>query len=206
MSRKLLLSSVSIAATATLLGAGAFARYSDSEKSATATVTAGTLNLEVGGSATTANYTVDNAAPGTSTGTGHGFVLSNTGSLPGELHVFLVKDVDDENSWVEPETDSPDLDAAGGEIDSFLNVTVDGNSFGHDGTVSWMGLETAAIGAPVDVTSMIWGPHPIIIPAGGQYPGPGFELWFGWAISNDATNAIMSDTLGFHVEFTLDQV
>lgn len=205
MSRKLLLSSISIAATAALLGAGAFAMYSDTEKSATATVTAGTLDLEVGGTAVGQSYTVDNAYPGYATGTAHGFVLSNTGSLPGQLHVFLVKDADDENSLAEPETDFSDP-GLGGEIDNFLSVTVDGNSFGYGGTVAWMGLETAAIGVPVEITSLIWGGPSIMIPAGGQYPAPGFELWYGWKISPDATNVIMTDSLAFHLEFTLEQV
>ncbi len=208
MSRKLLLSSITIAAAASLLGAGIYARYSDTETSADVLVTAGSINLEVGGTAASTDYSVDNAYPGYETGTGHGFVLMNTGTLPGELHVFLVKDVDNENSLVEPETDSPDLDGVGGEIDSFLNVNVDGNSFGYDGTVPWLGLAGATIGTPVEITSLIWGgnPGPIIIPAGGQYPDSPFELWFGWSISEDATNAIMTDTLGFHVEFVLEQV
>jgi hypothetical protein len=205
MSRKLLLSSISIAATAALLGAGAFAMYSDSERSATATVTAGTLNLEVGGSAATTSYDVSNAYPGYSTGTSHGFVLSNTGSLPGQLHVFLVKDADDENSLVEPETDISDP-GLGGEIDNFLNVNVDGNSFGYGGTVPWLGLSTVAIGVPVEITGLIWGGPAIIIPAGGQYPASPFELWFGYSISPDATNVIMTDSLAFHLEFTLVQV
>jgi hypothetical protein len=205
MSRKLLLSSISIAATAALLGAGVAAKYIDRETAAPVTVTAGTINLEVGGSATTTAYSVDNAYPGYSTGTGHGFVLSNTGTLPGVLHVYLVKDFDAENSLVEPETDSPDIDPASGEIDNYLKVNVDGNSFGYGGTVPWLGLATALPGNPVEITSLIWGAPTIVIPAGGQYPTPGFELWFGWEISADATNAIMSDSLGFHLEFTLEQ-
>ena len=205
MSRKLLLSSISIVATAALLSAGAIAMYSDTEKSATATVTAGTLNLEVGGTAVSESYTVTNAYPGYDTGTSHGFVLSNTGSLPGELHVFLVKDADDENSLVEPETDISDP-GLGGEIDKFLKVTVDGNSFGYGGTVPWTGLETAAIGVPVEITSLIWGGPSITIPAGGQYPASPFELWYGWKISPDATNVIMTDSLAFHLEFTLVQL
>lgn len=206
MSRKLLLSSISIAATATLLGVGVFARYSDSETSQNVSVTAGTLDLEVGGSAATESYDATNAYPGYSTGTGHGFVLQNTGTLPGNLHVFLVKDFDAENSLVEPETDALDIDPASGEIDNYLNVTVDGNSFGYDGTVPWMGLATMLPGNSVEITSLIWGGPSITIPAGGQYPAPGFELWFGYEISADATNAIMTDSLGFHLEFTLEQV
>lgn len=205
MSRKLLLSSIAVAATAALLGAGVYATYSDTEQSAPATITAGTLDLEVGGTATSNDYSVSNAYPGYDTGTTHGYVLTNTGTLPGVLHVYLVKDVDNENSLVEPETDVTDL-GLGGEIDHFLSITVDGNSFGYGGTTPWIGLETAAIGERVEITSMIWGAPTITIPAGGQYPAPGFELWFGWKISPDADNGIMSDTLGFHVEFELDQV
>jgi predicted ribosomally synthesized peptide with SipW-like signal peptide len=205
MSRKLLLSSISIAATAALLGAGVFAKYSDTEQSATATVTAGSLNLVVGGSAASTDFSVSNAYPGYDTGTAFGYVLSNTGTLPGVLHVYLVKDSDQENSLVEPETDVPDLGPTG-EIDNFLSINVDGNSFGYGGTVPWIGLETAAIGQRVDITSMIWGGPAITIPAGGQYPAAPFELWFGWKISPDAGNGIMSDSLGFHLEFTLDQV
>ena len=204
MSRKLLLSGIAIAATAALLGAGTLALYSDSEQSATATVTAGTLNLEVGGSAAGTDYSVSNAYPGYDTGTAHGYVLTNSGTLPGVLHVYLVKDSDLENSLVEPETDVPDLSSSG-EIDNYLSINVDGNSFGYGGTVPWIGLETAAIGTRVEITSMIWGSPTITIPAGGQYPAPGFELWFGWKISPDADNGIMSDTLGFHLEFTLAQ-
>lgn len=205
MSRKLLLSSIAIAATATLLGVGTYAKYSDTETSATASVTAGTLNLEVGGSAASTDYSVDNAYPGYSTGTGHGFVLMNTGSLPGVLHVFIVKDSDDENSLVEPETDVTDP-GLGGEIDNYLNINVDGNSFGYGGTVPWLGLQTAAVGVPVEITSLIWGGPSITIPAGGQYPAGPAELWFGWTISPDATNVIMTDSLSFHLMFTLEQV
>lgn len=204
MTRKLLLSGIAVAATAALLGAGTLALYSDTEQSATATVTAGTLNLEVGGSAVGTDYSMTNAYPGYNTGAAHGFVLTNTGTLPGVLHVYLVKDADLENSLVEPETDVPDLSSSG-EIDNYLSITVDGNSFGYGGTTPWIGLESAAIGERVEITSMIWGAPTITIPAGGQYPTPGFELWFGWKISTDAGNGIMSDTLGFHLEFTLMQ-
>jgi predicted ribosomally synthesized peptide with SipW-like signal peptide len=204
MSRKLLLSSISIAAAASLIGVGAYAKYSDKEVGGPVSVTAGTLNLEVGGSAVGHNFDVTNAYPGFQSPGLFGYVLKNTGTIDGQLHVFLVKDSDAENSMVEPETDAPDIDPASGEIDNYLNVTVDGNSFGYGGTVPWMGLATMLPGNPVDVTGMIWGGPSITIPAGGQYPG--VELWFGYAISPDATNAIMTDTLGFHLEFTLEQV
>ena len=69
-----------------------------------------------------------------------------------------------------------------GEIDNYLNINVDGNSFGYGGTVPWLGLQSAGLGVPVEITSLIWGAPTITIPAGGQYPDPGFELLFGWTI------------------------
>ncbi|HEX4983736.1 MAG TPA: TasA family protein [Ilumatobacteraceae bacterium] len=204
MSRKLLLSSISIAATATLLGVGAFASYSDSERSETASVTAGTLNLEVDGSAVGEDYSVTNAYPGYKSGTGHGFVLKNTGTIDGNLRVFLVKDFDDENSLVEPETDVTDP-GLGGEIDEYLAITVDGNSFGPFGLVPSLGL--AGVGERVDITSWLWnvGEAPKLLAASAQYPASPYELWFGFEISDTADNTIMTDTLGFHLEFTLEQ-
>ncbi|HVT75767.1 MAG TPA: TasA family protein, partial [Acidimicrobiales bacterium] len=141
MNRKILWSGLAIAVAATTIGAGAFATYVDSDTSAPINVTAGTLKLEVGGSAATVDYNVDNAYPGSDTGVGHGFVLQNTGTLPGILHVYLVKDADQENGMVDPETDAPDTDPVGGEIDNWLKVNVDGNSFGYGGTVPSMGLD-----------------------------------------------------------------
>jgi predicted ribosomally synthesized peptide with SipW-like signal peptide len=205
MHRKLLLSSISIAATAALLGAGVYAKYSDTETSSNVSVTAGTLNLVVDGTAVGQNFSFDNAYPGYASPGLFGYVLKNTGSLPGNLHVYLVKDVDEENSLVEPETDALDEDVAGGEIDNFLMVTVDGNSFGYPPAIPSMGLNTVAVGGRIELTSMIWGAPVITIAPGGQYPAGPAELWFGYKISADATNAIMTDTLGFHLEFTLEQ-
>ncbi|HEY7626404.1 MAG TPA: TasA family protein, partial [Ilumatobacteraceae bacterium] len=47
MSRKLLLSSISIAAAASLIGVGAYAKFSDSEQTATHSIAAGTLDLKI---------------------------------------------------------------------------------------------------------------------------------------------------------------
>jgi hypothetical protein len=180
-------------------------RYSDTETSATTSVTAGTLNLEVGGSAASHDFSVANAYPGYVSPAGYGFVLSNTGTIDGNLRVFLVKDFDDENSLVEPETDVTDP-GSGGEIDNYLSVKVDGNTFGPGGLVPALGL--AGIGQKVDITSMIWavGEAPKLLAAGGQYPAAPFELWFGYSIMDAADNSIMTDSLGFHLEFTLEQV
>jgi predicted ribosomally synthesized peptide with SipW-like signal peptide len=204
MSRKLLLSSIAIAATASLIGVGTYAMYSDTEMSATTSVTAGTLNLEVGGSAVTHDISVTNAYPGYVSPAGIGFTLTNTGTIDGNLRVFLVKDFDEENTLVEPETDAPDPDSDG-EIDAYLNITVDGNTFGPGGLVPSLGL--AGVGERVDITNMIWtvGEAPKLLAAGADYPGAPFELWFGYSILDTADNSIMTDSLGFHLEFTLEQ-
>ena len=82
MSRKLLLSSIAIAATATMLGVGTYAKFSDSEKCRTTTVTAGTMDLKWASGTTTSavhpDHSVDNAKPGDVTAT----------SAQGRLHAL----------------------------------------------------------------------------------------------------------------------
>ncbi len=160
-----MLSSIAIAATATLLGVGTYAKFSDTEKSPQTNIGGRHLRPEVGfiddnlQPAATPTYSVDNAKPGDVMpdnfgSQGSGFMLHNAGSLPGALHVYLVKDSDLENGVVPPEAAfegvNPD---ATGEIDNYLQVMVDGNTFGYGGLVPWMGLADT----PVDITSMICG-------------------------------------------------
>lgn len=207
MKRKLLWSSLAIAAAATLVGTGTFATFVDTDEAPTVNIETGTLQLEVGGAAATVDYSFDNAFPGQVIAPAKGYVLTNTGSLDGELHVYLVKDADGENGMADPESDLPDTDLTGGELDDFLGVTVDGNTFGYGGApaTAVLGLNTVPVGGSIDITGWIWGPNPKPLAAGERYPAAPFELWFGWKIDPAATNVIQSDTLAFHLEFVLEQ-
>jgi predicted ribosomally synthesized peptide with SipW-like signal peptide len=211
MKKQLLIAGIALTSAAALaVGGGTFASFVDNEVSQNTEVIAGTLDLVVGGTALSEIYNASNAAPGDSDLPGKGYVLTNSGTLPGKLRVNLVKDADAENTCTEPEGVAEPTCAGdtNGELDNWMKVQVDGNSFGFGGTTPWLGLANAPVGGSVDITSMIWGgtPGPITIAAGGQYPTPGFELLFGWGISGSATNVIQSDSLAFHLEFILEQL
>jgi hypothetical protein len=192
MSRKLLLSTISIAATATLLGVGAYAKYSDSEVSVTQQVAAGTLDLSIIDEpyADYDGFNVTNAVPGqtskdqepSQTKYVH---FQNVGTVAGNLYVKVVLDTNDENGVQEPE---PAWDTAPvGELADNMLVSIDG------------------IGSMIDVPlSTLNG----MAPAFHSLMAPGGEGWVSidWSIPASAGNDIMSDSASFHLEFTLEQV
>lgn len=206
MKRKILLSSLAIAAAATAVGGGTLAAFHDDERAQDISVTAGTMDLEVGGNALAVDFDATNVKPGDAHAPSDGYKLTNTGTIDGTLRVFLVKDADDENGIGEPEAEDGDVTAADGELDDQLKIQVDGNTFGASSILP--GLETVSVGGRVDITSMIWGgsPGPILLAAnGGEYPADPYELWLGWTVEAGADDTIQSDSLGFHLEFELDQ-
>lgn len=205
MKRKIMLSSLTIAAAALAVGGGTFAAYHDDERAQDVTVTAGTMDLVVGGDALPIDFSASNAKPGDSFVPNEGYTLTNTGTVDGKLHVYLVKDADRELGIGEPEAEDGDVTSPDGELDQYLAITVDGNSFG--GTSILPGLETVNVGQRVEITNLIWEgmPGPIMLPAGDDYPGAPFELWFGWTVDPAANDTIQSDSLSFHLEFELDQ-
>lgn len=195
MKRKIMLSSLTIAAAALAVGSGTFASFTDKEESGPMTVTAGTLDLTVGGTAAD-GFTIANAKPGDS-GT-ENFMLGNIGSLPGTLHVFLVKDADMENLASEVETENGDNanDGQGyGELDSNLTLSFDG----------LVGLEThlasMAVGDEYELPPY-WGTD---IPANSPAPPYDNQPSVTWTIPLATTSIIQSDSVGFHFEFVLEQ-
>jgi predicted ribosomally synthesized peptide with SipW-like signal peptide len=192
MSRKLLLSAISIAATATLLGAGAYAKFTDSEVSLTNKVAAGTLDLSVLNDPYPeyVPFDVKDAVPGMTT---KGQTPSqtkmvhfkNVGNVAGNLSVKVVLDTNDENGVQEPE---PAWDTtASGELAQNMLVSIDGL-----GAMIDQPLTTLAAMAPVYHSTL----------------APGGEGWVSvdWSIPSTVGNEIMSDSVSFHLEFTLEQL
>ncbi|MFB6135686.1 MAG: TasA family protein [Halobacteriaceae archaeon] len=83
------LTTIGVASAAT--GAGTMAYFSDTETSSDNTVAAGTLDLEISGSGTTAPVDVTNAAPGDSGS--KVWELNNAGSIDGSSLTATVTDV-----------------------------------------------------------------------------------------------------------------
>ncbi|MGZ4766704.1 MAG: TasA family protein [Ilumatobacteraceae bacterium] len=208
MSRKLLLSNIAIAATATLLGVGTYAKFSDSEVSTTHSVTAGTLDLKIlNGEAPDSSYTeyapflVTNAAPGETSKTlensGPGWVnlgttkmvhFRNVGSITGNLSVKVVMDTNADNGINGPEAAAGDTtDGPGnGELAANMLVSIDGI-----GAMINLPLTTLDAAAPV-----LWGSL-----------APDAEGWVSvdWAIPASVGNLIQSDSASFHLQFTFEQ-
>ena len=192
MNRKILLSSLAIAAAATAIGGGTFASFSDDETAGPASVTAGTLDLKVSGTAGD-GMTITNAKPG-DTGT-ENFYIENYGSLPGTLHVYLVKDADLENGIGEPETEDGDTTDPDGELDQNIELSFNGHADLGDE------LATMAVGDVYEVPAY-WGTN---VPANFTSPTADNQPAVVWKIPAGANDVIQSDSLGFHFEFTLEQ-
>jgi predicted ribosomally synthesized peptide with SipW-like signal peptide len=193
MSRKLLLSSIAIAATATLLGVGTFAKFSDSEKSSTHSVSAGTLDLVINADTGPeyVPFNVTNAKPGDVSDVKM-IHFTNAGTLPGILHVKVVMDSNADNGIVGPEAAVDSTDGAGnGELAANMLVTIDGI-----GEMQHLPLTTLDA-AP----ATLW-------PYDGGILGAGVGHWVSvsWSIPDSVGNVIQSDSASFHVEFTLEQV
>jgi predicted ribosomally synthesized peptide with SipW-like signal peptide len=203
MSRKLLLSSIAIAATATLLGVGTFAKFSDQETSATHSVKAGTLDLRILNSDIPGDgqypgeygtFAVTNAKPGDS---GHRQIhFQNEGNVDGQLYVKVVLDSNDENGIVEPETGDPT--AGVGELAGVMNMSIDGIGVLQHGTLA----SYSAMVFPDSAPGALWTPDS---PRVGVQAGTGGYLAIDWSIPATVGNEIMSDSVTFHIELNLLQ-
>ena len=200
MSRKLLLSSIAIAATATLLGVGTYAKYSDKETGAFHTVTAGTMDLQLTKAGSDPEwilpFTMVDAKPGDH---GHKMIsFHNAGTVDGKLFVKVVMDSNEENGIIEPETEAGDVTGAvgQGELGGAMTLSV-------DGIAAMQGQTLTALDA-VAAPGAIWdsaGPWPDHIwPAG--HDG---SVSIDWSIPSTVGSEIMTDSVSFHLEFTLLQ-
>jgi len=103
--KKILISLITVAVVAGLVGGGAFAYFNDTETSSGNTFTTATLDLKVDGQddgATVAHVTLSNMEPCDDSGY-YKWVLKNDGSIPGKLSVTFGPMTDNENGVVEPE-------------------------------------------------------------------------------------------------------
>ena len=124
--KKILLSLLTIALVATVAVGATRAYFSDTETSVGNSITAGTLDLKVGGQddPTVAHITLTSIVPAApwTTQRGQGFALTNAGSVPGTVTATVKNLVDNENGCIEPETSAGDVTcgATEGELSGLL--------------------------------------------------------------------------------------
>ncbi|HOG48296.1 MAG TPA: TasA family protein [Anaerolineae bacterium] len=192
MMKRILMSLLTVCAVAALLGllgGGTLASFSDSETSAGNTFTAGTLVLEVNGSASASglSFTLPPAPllPGKS---GQGdIVLRNAGSIDGTLGIAVANLTDIEGTPGDP---------APGELSGVLLVSME---YSRDGGAAWTPLASS------DGLLSTWNGQtfgPLSLGA-----GEGLTLRLHWQMPADAAEAApaMDDTATFDMTFKLDQ-
>jgi len=216
MSKKILFSLMAIILAVGLVGAGAFAYFSDTETSTGNTFTAGTLDLLVttsGACSDVGKITVNeqgdglndsvvfaNLAPGDSGSIT--WTITNTGTLPGMvmIHRTLSNDVDGVDT--EPELLVDLTPGAAGELDNNMwlisTVTIDGvSTFVYEGNpwyANWMSLE--ATYGPEQFDNL-----PKLLPANSV-----LVVTYNWSIPTTVDDVIQGDTFTLNLEMTLDQV
>ncbi len=211
MKKKLLLF---LLVAASLLGGGyalTQALFTDTEESGTNTITAGTLNMTVGGVDGTAfdNIVVNNiGVDGTVSGQKE-WTIINTGSVPGTLKMQLNDIVNIENGCNEPEAKADTTCATpgngegelGGVITTAVQLDRDGEAAGASYT-SVLTSTLATANQAAYATQWNTNAGVVRIPAGGQV-----KVRMDWA-NDPATygNEIQSDSLTFGVQFDLTQV
>ena len=107
-----------------LVGGGTWAYFSDTETATGNTLTAGTLNLQVGAAdSMTDKITLSNKKP-TDNGNAATWLTKNLGSLQGNFSVATGAVTNDENTITEPEIQYSDVtdDPNGGELGGLLKI------------------------------------------------------------------------------------
>ncbi len=188
-----------------MIGGGTWAYFSDLETSTGNTLTAGTLNLQVGAAdPLTATITVTDAKPGDNT-TGVDWLLKNTGNLPGYLDITFSNIVDADNTVIEPEVGSTGEDGTeDGELAERLTllsyIDEDDNNTFSVGDVQIFndfvkGGATALLGQQTNNYAM----------AANYGSGNNKAVRIEWSVNSSVGNCIMGDSTGFDVEFSLEQ-
>jgi len=196
-----------------LVGAGAFAYFSDTETSTGNSFTAGTLDLKVDGQddLNVAHVTVSDIKPADGNiGIGsYNWTVKNTGSLPGLLWFEISPIVNQENGLEEPEVGAPGEDGTDlGELGA--NIIV-GKLNVYDGSTRLrIGSPTGPEFAHGRNTLNFAGGLTLYPPAGSGYeildPGEDETLCLVLGLPSTVGNCVQGDSASFDIIFHLDQV
>ena len=203
--KKILISLMAIALVIGLVGAGAFAYFSDVETSTGNSFTAGTLDLKVDtnptgevnwadgplptlNSVTELNDLINNMKPG-DTISGN-FGIKNAGTIDGTADFKLTVTANDDNGLTDPE--STDGDATGGagegELGANINVVLTyGGAAIYSGTLNGMSGTNC-------------------VAAANLLAGQTASWEYTVSIAPGVGNIIQSDSVAFNIEFSLNQV
>ena len=200
--KKILISLMAIALVIGLVGAGAFAYFSDTETSTDNTFTAGTLNLKVNTNdgSNTVVFTESNKAPGDS-GSGT-WTLVNNGSLAGYVDLESISVANAEN-YDAATNEAEAADDVNTSIDGELGANLDVVLFWDDGAGGGIadnriqdGTEATIYSGVLDSIAGSYGADYPLAASGTTY------ISMTWSIATTVDNAIQGDsaTLDMTVE------
>lgn len=198
---------------------GTWAYFSDTETSPGNVMTAGTLDLDLGG-ASSVPFTVSDIKPGDSSDPEVSWTLTQSGSLSGNLTITMGTVTNNENTIWDPESDQGDDsdDPNGGELGSKVKIAIwlDEGNDGWDDTNDLYLVDggttqawTAGSSVPTGAYDFIdnfsgdsWSNVTTLSGGGATY----FKLSYSFPDSGDATdNMAQSDNCTFDVTFDLQQ-
>ena len=181
-----------------LVGGGTWAYFSDPETSTGNTLTAGTLNLQVGAAdPITESFTLTDKVPGDSDSIE--WQVQNIGDVDvGYLDIAFTNIVDDENTVQEPETGD---DASSGELAEALYLTIyldKNDNDTYDSGTETLIFQDYVTGGTTELSAAVLDDYSFD-------EGADEDFRIEWSIGTGVGNTIMSDIVGFDIEFSLDQ-
>jgi len=219
VSKKILIGLMTMVLAVGLVGAGAFAVFSDTETSEDNTFTAGTLDLKVDGQDNpAASYSLGDMKPGDSVC--YTWCLKNVGSIPGVPSVEFSAITNNENGTNDPEDDAEaqSYASAGGELGEYLKTCTGYAPCSWGCTISnhlycnWQTGPTHGWGTP-GLNGV--GGQTLTLPVLNPGDTVGFilqmsleddlQLWDGCGWHDIDDNIIQSDSVEFDIIFHLDQ-
>jgi predicted ribosomally synthesized peptide with SipW-like signal peptide len=208
-----------------LVGGGTWAYFTDVETSTSNILTAGTLDLELGGTGVILEAALADVKPGDGDPTANraSVTLTNSGSIAGELDISIptANFVNADNGQEEPENDQADDSTTGDlgsqakmvlwidadESNTFNTGDVELNASGGVGTVNaWASgtnesLDLATIDDYDDATFN--DAFAQLDESGGT--NPSVDLVIDWQVPTSVTNRIMGDSVTFNIVVELEQ-
>lgn len=214
--KRILLSLVVIVGVSAAVAGATRAYFSDTETSTGNTFAAGTLDLEFG-AGNSIPFNVSDVVPGQS-GTGKVTLTNATGSIDGVLDVNLENLVEAENGLVEPELAAGDYDNGGDlgldslQIAFFVDVNKDGVwnngdiKLAYNGQVIPYSVQNYLSYSTPRNTTAGW--NDIMTMTAGQSVDVviNWNVKTTWDYPNYNQNIIQTDSLGFDVFTSLEQV
>jgi predicted ribosomally synthesized peptide with SipW-like signal peptide len=198
--KKILISLMTIAMMAALIGGGVFAYFNDVETSTGNTFTAGTLDLNLdGGNTNVVKFTVSNVKPGDSGG--GTWTVANVGSIAGYLDLESISVSEAIGTTTDPELASEPTHVDTTQLGNYLMVHmfIDANNNG-----SWDTGETHILGtdaAPVAINTIA---SSYALDLGLAASGTNY-ITLRWSVATGTDNRIQGDSVTLNMTFELQQ-